>query len=187
MEKSISQSLTSSISVSKAATVTQILLGSAFLGLLAQFAVPLPYVPAPVTLQTLAVFLLGGVLGARKGALAVLAYLAQASFGLPVLSGGLVNPVWWKALSAGYLFALPLAAFVAGWISEKLGRKGVLCFAVAVLSAQVLVWSLGTAWLAVFLGLSKALKVGVIPFIPGACAKMFVATSFLNVWYRARG
>ena len=42
----------------------------------------------PITLQTLGVLLAGAILGARKGTLAVLLYLAVGLVGVPVFAGG---------------------------------------------------------------------------------------------------
>ena len=41
----------------------------------------------PFTLQTLGVFLTLGLLGGKRGTLAVLAFILMAAIGLPVLSG----------------------------------------------------------------------------------------------------
>lgn len=86
-------------------------------------AVMLSGFAVPITLQTLAVALCGAVLGARRGALAVLLYLLIGFAGLPVFAqytgglGVLASP------SAGYLLAFPLAAFVIGWAVERLPRR----------------------------------------------------------------
>ena len=50
--------------------------GSLLVALCAQVSVPLPFSPVPVTGQTFAVLLLGATLGARRGAAALLLYLA---------------------------------------------------------------------------------------------------------------
>lgn len=44
--------------------------------------------PVPITLQTFGLLLAGAVLGARRGFLAVLLYLAVGAAGLPVFAGG---------------------------------------------------------------------------------------------------
>ena len=53
------------------------LLGSVFVALLAR--VQLPFVPVPLTGQTLGVLLVGGLLGARLGALSLLLYLLEGA------------------------------------------------------------------------------------------------------------
>ena len=88
--------------------------------LAAQVAVPLPFTPVPVTLQTFAVLLTGALLGARLGALAMIAYLLEGACGLPFFSlgrGGVLHLLF--APTAGYLLAYPLAAYVTGWLAER--------------------------------------------------------------------
>lgn len=71
----------------------------------------------PVTLQTFGVVLAGLVLGWRRGALAVLLYLAVGLAGVPVFSGGTGGLAVLGGPSAGYLLAFPFAAALAGWLS----------------------------------------------------------------------
>lgn len=64
-----------------------ILVGSLFVALTAQIALPLPFTPVPITGQTLGVLLVGAALGSRLGFLALLAYLLEGAMGLPVFAG----------------------------------------------------------------------------------------------------
>ena len=57
----------------------------------------------PITLQTLGVMLAGGILGARKGFLAVAVFLVLTTAGLPLLAGGRGGLGIWAGASAGYL------------------------------------------------------------------------------------
>ena len=49
--------------------------------------ISLPFFTLPITMQTFALFCTVGILGTRRGALAVLLYLALGLVGLPVFSG----------------------------------------------------------------------------------------------------
>ena len=66
-----------------------------------------------------AIMLCGTVLGARRGALAVLLFLALVAAGLPLLSGGRGGIGVFAGPSVGFLIGFPIAAFVAGWIVER--------------------------------------------------------------------
>lgn len=79
----------------------------------------------PITLQTFGVMLAGAVLGARRGFLAVLLYLAVGAIGLPVFSGGAAGLAPFAGPSVGYLVGFPLAAALTGFIVERLPRTGV--------------------------------------------------------------
>ncbi|SDO92461.1 biotin transport system substrate-specific component [Nakamurella panacisegetis] len=77
----------------------------------------------PITLQTFGVLLTGAVLGARRGFLAVLLYLAVGAAGLPVFSGGRSGLSVFSGPTVGYLVAFPLAAALCGLIVERLPRR----------------------------------------------------------------
>src|SRR3989475_4185000 len=88
-------------------------------------SVPLPGTPVPMTLQPLAVLVVGGLLGAPLGAASLLLYLALGAAGLPVFTpfgvpglGRLLGP------TGGYLLAYPLAAFAVGRIAGGAARRG---------------------------------------------------------------
>ena len=61
-----------------------VLLGTLVLAIASQISVPM--VPVPMTMQTLAVMLVGALYGWRLGALTILAWLGEAAVGLPVLA-----------------------------------------------------------------------------------------------------
>ncbi len=77
----------------------------------------------PITLQTFGVMLVASLLGARKGALTMLLFLALVAAGLPLLAGGRGGLGVFAGPSAGYLLAWPLAALLIGWLVER-GRPG---------------------------------------------------------------
>ncbi|WP_336652401.1 MULTISPECIES: biotin transporter BioY [unclassified Leucobacter] len=102
----------------------------------------------PITLQTFAVILAGTVLGARRGFLAVLLYLAVGAAGLPVFSGGSAGLAPFFGPSVGYLVAFPFAALLAGFIVERLPRRRIatsipLIFVAGIVSSFVFVHPLG--------------------------------------------
>ena len=65
-----------------------ILTASLLLAFLSQIEFHLWFTPVPITLQTFGVMLIAAALGSKRGSLAVLAYLGEGAFGLPVLAGG---------------------------------------------------------------------------------------------------
>ncbi|MBL8561426.1 MAG: biotin transporter BioY [Gemmobacter sp.] len=73
----------------------------------------------PITAQSLGVMLCGTVLGARRGALAVLLFLAVA-LAVPVLAGFRTTLMALNSPTAGYIIGFPLAAFTAGLVVERL-------------------------------------------------------------------
>ncbi|MBX3537621.1 MAG: biotin transporter BioY [Chelatococcus sp.] len=156
-----------------------VVLGTVFLAISSQIAVPM--VPVPVTMQTFAVTIIGSIFGWRIGAITVLAWLAEALVGLPVLSGGSSGIAPFVGPTAGYLLAFPFMAAGVGFCAERgwLGRHWLLAFT-AMLGANLFALVLGTAWLAGMLGLSKAIAVGAVPFLVGAVLKSALAAALVT-------
>ncbi|MGA0544597.1 biotin transporter BioY [Brevundimonas sp. VNH65] len=130
-----------------------------------------PMHPVPMTLQSAAVLLAGVWLGPAWGVASVLIYLGAAAIGLPVLAEGAGGAGRFLGPTAGYLFAFPVAAGLAGeaarrgWMERPAAGIAIPC------AAHVLLLGLGTAWLARSLGWGEAAAVGFMPFLIGAVVK----------------
>lgn len=135
----------------------------------AQVAVPM--VPVPMTLQTFAVLLAGAVLGGGWGAASVLLYLLLAALGLPVLAEGGSGLERFTGPTAGYLFAFPVAAWVAGAPGRRPLFRRPAAETGLMIGAHLLILALGAAWLATSLGVGPALENGFTPFLTGAAVK----------------
>ncbi len=83
-----------------------VMLGTALVSLAAQVAVPIPGTPVPVTLQPLAVLIVGGLLGPALGASSLVLYLLLGAAGLPVFTPfGLPGVARLIGPTGGYLLA----------------------------------------------------------------------------------
>lgn len=149
--------------------------------------IKVPFYPVPMTLQTLAVPLIGALYGWRLGMVTVLAWLGQAALGAPVLAGPTLGIGAFAGPTAGYLFAFPLAAALAGWLAER-GWSGprMRLSLLNMLLANALCLVLGTAWLATLLGLERALMAGFYPFLLGALVKSALGACLLRAMSRFR-
>ncbi len=149
-------------------------LGAALVAIAAQIAIPLPGTPVPMTLQPLAVLLVGGWLGARLGAGSLIFYLALGAAGLPVFLGP----------TGGYLLAYPVAAFAVGRVvgATDPGRKpGVARLSLAVFTGLALIHLGGLAQLLILTGSATgALRLGTLPFLIGDLAKVAIAVLALK-------
>ncbi|PYO41657.1 MAG: biotin transporter BioY [Gemmatimonadetes bacterium] len=145
--------------------VIAVLLGAALVAIAAQIAIPLPGTPVPMTLQPLAVLLVGGLLGPGLGASAMLFYLALGAAGLPVFTPfGLPGVARLLGPTGGYLLAYPVAAFVVGRIAGD-GRR-LARLALAALAGIVLIHLGGLAQLVMLTGsVSGAARLGTLPFV----------------------
>jgi biotin transport system substrate-specific component len=135
----------------------------------ARITIPLPFTVVPITLQTLAVLLSGLVLGSRAGALSQAIYLAAIATGLPVSATGIGGVAAFVTPTAGYLLAFVPAAFVAGYLLERLqgnSLQPLLIHMVAGLCGVLVIYTGGVAWLTILTGdFQSALQQGLIPFI----------------------
>lgn len=157
-----------------------LLVGGAVISAASKISVPM--VPVPVTMQTFAVTLAGGLLGWRLGGLCLVAYLAAGAAGLPIFSGNASGLEKLTGPSAGYLFAFPLCAATIGALVESgWARASLLRLLAVMLLGSAICVAVGAAWLAVTMGAETALVKGVLPFLPGAALKSLLAALCLKV------
>ena len=151
---------------------------AALTAVLSQVAIPLPMVP--INLAMLAVYLAGGVLGARLGVVSQVVYVCLGAVGLPVFSlfrggiGMILGP------TGGYIAGYIAAAAVVGLLSQRWGwRFGYLV--VSMVLGLALCYALGTIWFMVITHntLTVALGMCVLPFLPGDVVKMVVAAGLI--------
>ncbi len=165
-----------------------VLAGSLLIALSAQIAIPLPFSPVPVTGQTMAVLLVGALLGRRRGSLAVLVYIAEGIAGLPVFAGGAAGPARLLGPTGGYLVGFVAAAYLVGLLAERGWDRRVSTTAAAMALGNLVIYTVGVLWLTVFVGsLSAALAAGVLPFIPGDLAKIAAAALLLPAGWKVLG
>jgi len=108
-------------------------------------AVSLP-VPVPITAQSLGVMLAGSVLGARRGFLALLLFVALVAVGLPLLAGGRGGLGVLAGPSVGFILAFPFCAGLIGWLVERGGPAYHLVWGTVanLLGGIVLMYAAGT-------------------------------------------
>ena len=131
----------------------------------------------PITAQSLGIMLCGTVLGAKRGALAVLLFLLLVAAGLPLLSGGRGGLGVFAGPSVGYLLGFPVAAFVAGWIVERWSAPiSIAAFAGAFIGGIPVLYAFGIPGMALML--NKTLPEAALlatPFLAGDLIKVVLA------------
>jgi biotin transport system substrate-specific component len=165
---------------SRALAVLAAAAGAGLVSLAAQVAVPLPGTPVPMTLQPLAVLLVGGLLGPGLGAASLGFYLVLGATGLPVFT-----PVGAPGLArlfgptGGYLLAFPIAAALVGWVTRR--RPGWAGLVAGPLLGMVAIHAGGLAQLLVLTGSARAaLTAGLLPFAVGDGFKVVVGALLLR-------
>jgi biotin transporter BioY len=145
----------------------------------AQIVIPIG--PVPITGQTFVVLLTGALLGSRLGAMAMIAYLMEGTFGLPFFSGGTGGILHLLGPTGGYLVAFPAAAFITGAFAEHGWDKRFLTAIAAMTIGSVLIILSGWAWfsLSTHTSATVAFVNSVAKFIPGEIIKVLLAAAAL--------
>ncbi len=155
--------------------------GFGFLLLFLTSQVSIPLKPVPITLQTLAIMIIGLKFERKDAVCAVLTYLLAGSLGLPVFAnfgGGyqyIVGP------TGGYLIGFLVAALVMSTISQKV--KDQTAYAYTILNCSLgtaIIYLIGMGQLAVFIGFRQAVLSGLLPFIIPGIAKIALLTAGLH-------
>ena len=142
--------------------------------------VNVPMIPVPMTLQSLAVLMIGAAYGSRLGAATLALYALEGAIGLPVFAefkSGIM------LASFGYVLGFIAAAYVVGFLAERgWDRSPVKMFAAMILGAAVL-YVPGLLSLSAWIGAEKAIQFGLLPFIVGDVVKAAVAAlGFPAAW-----
>lgn len=153
-----------------------------FAGIIAALGIVPAFTPpgfaVPITAQTLGVMLAGSIIGARRGGLSLVLFLALVAAGLPLLAGGRGGLSVFTGPSVGFLLAWPLAALVIGWLAQRGGPSYKLHWGIVanVLGGIVVVYAGGIVGLSLVLDLSLAsAAVATWVYLPGDAVKVVVA------------
>ena len=152
--------------------------GAAFVGLAAQVAIPLPFTPVPLTLQTFAVLLAGAALGSLRGVMAMSLYAVAGIAGVPWFaegSSGFAMP------SFGYILGFIVAAGIVGRIAEHGATLTVWRTAGVMVLGSFVIYAVGATGLkyAIDVTWATALQLGVAPFLIGDVVKIALAAGLL--------
>lgn len=152
--------------------------GSLFIAMAAQVSIGWP---VPMTLQTLAILIVGLTFGSRLALATLVTYLGYGALGLPVFANGgsvasLVGP------TAGFLYGFVAMAWLAGLAVEKGIARGVVSTALVGMALSALIYIPGLAWPAAMLGKTMPeLWAGwMAPFLLGDAVKAVIAA--MVVW-----
>lgn len=153
------------------------LVGSALMTLAAKTQVP--FFPVPMTLGTFALMAISAAYGSRLATATMLVYLAEGALGLPVFSGTPekgVGLAYMMGGTGGYLVGYVFAAFIVGFVAERVGSQSVIKLGAAMLVGDIIIFGLGVSWLGVLFGWDKpVLEWGLYPFIYGDLTKIALA------------
>lgn len=146
------------------------------LAISAQISFYVPFSVVPVTAQTLAVLMIGTMLGSNRGSFAVLAYIAQGAMGLPFFAMSKAGAWVLFGPTGGYLLGFVAATMIVGRLAEKGWDRSVFKTAAAMTLGTLAIYTIGVFWLIVLTGsLQTALVAGLYPFIAAEIFKVIIA------------
>lgn len=145
--------------------------------------IPLPFTPVPITLHVMTICIAGGVLGYKKGMIAVGVYILLGFIGLPVFSGMKSGPAVLFGPTGGYILGfLPmtfLIGFLVCYFIKPENSVMIKCtkYCVAMFLGLLVLYVFGTVQLMFIahLDLFGALSAAVLPFVAFDIAKIIVA------------
>jgi biotin transport system substrate-specific component len=157
--------------------------GAVVVGLSAQVFVPLPFTPIPLSLQTLAVLLVGSALGSVRGLASMVLYLMIGIAGFGWFAQGRSG---WEFASFGYILGFLAAAVVVGKLAEQGADRSPLRTVGAMVLGNLAIYAIGVPWLMVYANLSllPALVAGVLPFLIGDAIKIIAAAGLLPATWK---
>ena len=132
----------------------------------------------PITLQTMGVCLVSGLLGLKRGTLATLVYIVLAGFsgGMGVILGS----------TGGYIVGFIFTALIVGFVSDKFKGK-LIPLVISMVIGILVCYAFGTAWFAVVYNkandpasLATILGWCVTPFLIPDAVKIVIAAILTN-------
>jgi len=182
---------------------------AALTAIFSQIMIPLPFTPVPINLALLAVWLCGAVLGAKRGAIAILVYILLGAVGVPVFHGFMGGLGVLAGPTGGYIAGYLPAVVIFGFLYNKYinvnnsnnsnnsnndknyHQKPVIRILLTIiigLPALAACYMVGTVWFIVTTGTNflAAMMMCVVPFIPGDILKFVLAAAIMET-LRKRG
>ena len=178
----LAESFWSGLAASRARQVLAVLTGTLALAISARIQVP--FWPVPMTMQTFVVLMIGAAFGARLAGATLVTYLIEGAIGLPVFATG-TGLAYMTGPTAGYLIGFLAAATLVGWFADRGHGRSVFTTLISFVAGEMVIFGLGSGWLAAQFGVEKALAGGLLPFLPGEGVKLALACALLPMLWRA--
>ena len=159
--------------------------GVAFLSIMSQVLIPLPYTPVPISLGTFGVTLMALLYGRKLGTATILSYVAAGSLGAPIFAGGKAGSLF--SPTGGYILGYIVATIILGYLSDKGVTKSYVKTFFSLLLSSAIILTLGSIVLSIFVPGKNVFMVGVLPFLPGDAIKSTTITLLLPTLWKVIG
>lgn len=152
----------------KTADLCYIALGAVLITICSWITVP---IAVPFTMQTFAVFCVLIILGAKRGILSIIVYIAMGLIGIPVFSGFKAGVGVIFGLTGGYIVGFIFIALIY-WLAVSLFREKIAVELLSLLIGLIVCYAFGTAWFMIAyaranesVGILSAISMCVFPFV----------------------
>ena len=159
--------------------------GVAFLSLMSQVMIPLPFTPVPISLGTFGVALMALLYGRKLGTATILSYVVAGSLGAPIFAGFKAGSLF--SPTGGYILGYIVATIILGYLSDKGVTKSYVKTFLSLLLSSTIILTLGSIVLSLFVPGKNAFMVGVLPFLPGDAIKSTTITLLLPTLWKVIG
>ena len=155
--------------------------GVAFLSIMSQILIPLPYTPVPISLGTFGVTLMALLYGRKLGTATILSYVAAGSLGAPIFAGGKAGSLF--SPTGGYILGYIAATIILGYLADRGVTKSYVNTILSLILSSAIILTLGSLVLSLFVPGKNAFMIGVLPFLPGDALKSTTVTLLLpTLW-----
>jgi len=155
--------------------------GVAFLSIMSQILIPLPYTPVPISLGTFGVTLMALLYGRKLGTATILSYVVAGSLGAPIFAGGKAGSLF--SPTGGYILGYIVATIILGYLADRGVTKSYVKTILSLLLSSAIILTLGALVLSLFMPGKNAFMIGVLPFLPGDALKSTTVTLLLpTLW-----
>lgn len=155
--------------------------GVAFLSIMSQILIPLPYTPVPISLGTFGVTLMALLYGRKLGTATILSYVAAGSLGAPIFAGGKAGSLF--SPTGGYILGYIVATIILGYLADRGVTKSYVKTILSLMLSSAIILTLGSLVLSLFVPGKNAFMIGVLPFLPGDALKSTTTTLLLpTLW-----
>jgi biotin transport system substrate-specific component len=159
----------------RSSQLIQMLFCVLLLSLMSQIAIPLK--PVPITLQSVAVMIIGLKFNRKVAVSSLCLYLLLGACRVPVFAGFSSGyQVLFCSPSCGYLIGFIPAVVVMSYVNKSFEYRWNI---LSCLSGTVTIFVCGVSWLSVGMGVWPAIRVGFLPFIIPGIVKVFLLTAIL--------
>ena len=155
--------------------------GVAFLSIMSQVLIPLPYTPVPISLGTFGVTLMALLYGRKLGTATILSYVVAGSLGAPIFAGGKAGSLF--SPTGGYILGYIVATIILGYLADRGVTKSYVKTILSLILSSAIILTLGSLVLSLFVPGKNAFMIGVLPFLPGDALKSTTTTLLLpTLW-----